>query len=1148
MAFSSGSRRGMPTSKSKTKAKRRRSLPSDLLTKNLRLTILFLLAVFVIGVLNYGIPKPLSPRAPRLPRHKKKSMSRTLTSTVGFNLSEAQVDITTKYLYDKIDFSDIDGGAWKQGWDVQYGGDEWDHEKLKIFVVPHSHNDPGWLLTVEEYYLQRTRHILDTIIRALLKDSRRKFIWEEMSYLERWWRDASALDREKLIKLVKNGQLEIVGGGWVMNDEANSHYFAIIEQMMEGNMWLKDTIGVVPKNAWAIDPFGHSPTMAYLLRRMGFKNMLIQRTHYEVKKELALHKNLEFMWRQSWDTQENTDIFCHMMPFYSYDVPHTCGPEPAICCQFDFGRMGGLGYGACPWGYNPVQTTTVNVHERALKLLDQYRKKSTLYRTNTLLVPLGDDFRYISGEEAELQYSNYQPLFDYINSHPELKAEAKFGTLEDYFQTLRAEAEKLNLVEEVDASAVPGFPRLSGDFFTYADRNKDYWSGYYVSRPFYKAVDRVLEETLRGSEILFALLLSSCQKLQCKEFPISFAEKLILARRNLALFQHHDGVTGTAKTHVVVDYGTRMHTSLEDLQQFMAKSVEALIDVKFENGEYKDDQLTEYEPEQIRSRYDMQPLHRAIDVPEGKLQSVIFFNPLEEVVDQVVMVVVSKSDVCVFDSKWSPLESQVTPEWGYEKDKLLTGRHRLYWQASVPAMGLKTYYVASGLAECEKAKLASLKVFDGLQSFTCPAPYVCSKLEEDSAQIKNEHQTLYFDVKHGLLKMVKQHKDAKQIVLEEEIGVYSSWGSGAYLFKPNGEADPVVQSGGVLVISEGPLLEEAYSHPKTIWVQSPISRSTRIYKGKGTVQEFLIEMEYHVELLDYVYNDKELIARFKTDINNERIFFSDLNGFQTIRRETYDKIPLQGNYYPMPSLAFLQDSNGCRFSIHSRQSLGVASLKNGWLEVMLDRRLTRDDERGLGQGVMDNRPMNVLFHLLIESNVSSLTSVSNASPRTQSVLSHRVGAQLNYPMHAFVGKSQQTSVHAPLSKVFSPLASSFPCDLHVVSLKVPRPATYFQPYSKEPRFVLILHRRGWDVAYCKKGRLQCRTLADGNMDIFSMFKDFTAVNVKASSLNILHDDLEEFGYIEKSHRKDLAGVERQGLLTLAPMELQAFKLELKPYK
>ncbi|MED6195596.1 Alpha-mannosidase 2x [Stylosanthes scabra] len=50
-----------------------------------------------------------------------------------------------------------------------------------------------------------------------------------MSYLERWWRDAPSDMKEAFTNLVNDGQLEIVGGGWVMNDEANSHYYAIIE-------------------------------------------------------------------------------------------------------------------------------------------------------------------------------------------------------------------------------------------------------------------------------------------------------------------------------------------------------------------------------------------------------------------------------------------------------------------------------------------------------------------------------------------------------------------------------------------------------------------------------------------------------------------------------------------------------------------------------------------------------------------------------------------------------------------------------------------------------------------------------------------------------------------------------------------------------
>lgn len=44
-----------------------------------------------------------------------------------------------------------------------------------------------------------------------------------MSYLERWWRDATNDKKEAFTNLVRNGQLEIVGGGWVMNDEVNLH-------------------------------------------------------------------------------------------------------------------------------------------------------------------------------------------------------------------------------------------------------------------------------------------------------------------------------------------------------------------------------------------------------------------------------------------------------------------------------------------------------------------------------------------------------------------------------------------------------------------------------------------------------------------------------------------------------------------------------------------------------------------------------------------------------------------------------------------------------------------------------------------------------------------------------------------------------------
>lgn len=92
---------------------------------------------------------------------------------------------------------------------------------INVHIVPHTHDDVGWLKTVEEYYwgtknyIQQAsvKNILDSVIAALDKNPERRFSYVETAFIWMWWKHQNANIRKKVQKLVNEGRLEFVSGG-----------------------------------------------------------------------------------------------------------------------------------------------------------------------------------------------------------------------------------------------------------------------------------------------------------------------------------------------------------------------------------------------------------------------------------------------------------------------------------------------------------------------------------------------------------------------------------------------------------------------------------------------------------------------------------------------------------------------------------------------------------------------------------------------------------------------------------------------------------------------------------------------------------------------------------------------------------------------
>jgi len=253
---------------------------------------------------------------------------------------------------------------------------------------------------------------------------------------------------------------------------------------------------------------------------------------------------------------------------------------------------------------------------------------------------------------------------------------------------------------------------------------------------------------------------------------------------------------------------------------------------------------------------------------------------------------------------------------------------------------------------------------------------------------------------------------------------HSAQASDAYIFRPNGTVPfEFITGKPLLSFHNGSLVQEV----RQVW-NPYVQQVLRLYKESGhleieaTIGPIAIENQY----------GKEIVSRFQTDLKNNGTFYTDSEGQEIMRRQLNSRgwnknftitEPIAGNYYPMNTIAYIEDGNR-QLSFVTDRSRGVSSLSNGQMEYMLHRRLTVNDHRGVNEALNETDVIRTTTFLFLGSN--------SMSARNYRILAMYLNSP---PILAFSVTDSIENWLKTYQTSYTPLLEALPPNVHLLNLK-----------------------------------------------------------------------------------------------------------------
>ncbi|KAL2500188.1 Glycosyl hydrolase family 38 protein [Abeliophyllum distichum] len=536
-------------------------------------------------------------------------------------------------------------------------------DKINVHLVPHTHDDVGWLKTVDQYFVGANnsirgacvQNVLDSVIAALLDDKNRKFIYVEMAFFQRWWRQQSETLKAKVKDLVNSGQLEFINGGMCMHDEATTHYIDLIDQTTLGHRFIEHEFGQKPRVGWQIDPFGHSAVQAYLLgAELGFDSLFFARIDYQDRAKRKDKRALEVIWRGSRSLSSSSQLFTGIFPIHY---------EPPDGFTFEINDVS-----------PPIQDDDplfdYNVEQRVNDFVAAALQQANVTRTNHIMWTMGTDFRY---QYAVSWYRQMDKFIHYVNMDG--RVNALYSTPSIYTDAKHAANEQ--------------WPLKTGMQTVIMHTGR----GYFTSRP-----------SLKGYVREMSGYFLAARQLEFFKGRNSSGPSTDALADALAIAQHHDAVSGTQRQHVASDYALRLSIGYKEAEKVVASSLARLTGLRL-NATYEDS-VPEFQQCPLLNISYCPPSEA--NLTDEKSLIIIAYNPLGWKRKEIIRIPVSSERLIVLDSAGKEIESQLLPlsnvslrtrhyhvKVNLGRSASSVARYWLAFSATVPPLGFSTYVVSS---------------------------------------------------------------------------------------------------------------------------------------------------------------------------------------------------------------------------------------------------------------------------------------------------------------------------------------------------------------------------------------------------------------------------------------------------------------------